>query len=294
MKIEKNNFLLNNLPKIIFGSAFFIVFISWLAFYLVDLRNIFGFRDILFNLDHSYFFFTYRPFLFHHLGRNSGFLELWQWFFLGGSIVISAFLSGNLYRKNNKLSAFWALMSIAFIFMVFEDAGDTRHTLMSYVQAFFDEPDQGIMGTLAEFIYFSALASLPLLALIFYFRELKNFLKVKILLLIGFISYAAAASLSFVGSAFEGLLEKNFYDLAGESFYQLAVRIGDFGLAEKWGAWNDELFSIEFFLMDSLIEESIELIGAGAFLAAVVLFLISMSRSLDSDEKPKENQTPNN
>lgn len=264
-----------NLSEIIFALSISAVIISLILFYLVDLRNVFGSRDGLFNLSGSYFFFTYRPFFFHHWGRNGGVAEIIQWSSLGIAAILAAYNAGRMQFINKKLSSFWAIMSVGLLFMLIEDAGDVRHTLMGYIQAIFDEPDQGVMGSLTEITYFGILGSIPLYALIRYWHEIKKFTRTKIYLLIGFLTYAIAASISFLGTALEGILDKNLYTVLGENFYQIAIKLGGPSLQNQWDNWETSgWFSIEFFLMDSLIEENIEIIASGALLAAVLSFYI--------------------
>jgi len=245
------------------------VIISWIIIYLIDLRNIFGLRDIIFSVEPYYFFFPYLPFVFQHWGRGNGIAEILQLFCLGGAGLMAAFCAGKIYGQ--RLFKFWAIMSVAFVLMLLEDAGDIRHLIMSYVQAIFKEPDQAFWGTGVELLYFLVLAGIPTYALIKYYSDIKEFSKAKIYLLIGFVFYAIAQSLSFVGTAFEGLMDKNVYTLMGDKLYDIALSIGDSGLAERW---SDSGFPISFYLMDGLIEESLELIGAGAFFAATLSFLI--------------------
>jgi hypothetical protein len=92
----------------IFGSLF--VLASLIIFYLVDIRNISGSRDFLFNLRHEYFFFDYKPFFFQHWGRNSGFAEIVQWSLLGISAIVAAFSAGQIKEKNKKLFNFWIII----------------------------------------------------------------------------------------------------------------------------------------------------------------------------------------
>jgi len=160
------------LPEYIFGFSVLIVLFSFGIFYLIDLRNIFGLRDALFNLNYEYFFFTYYPFFFQHWGRNGGFVEILQWLLLAGSVIMAAFSAGKLHFKNKKFFRFWAILSVAFCLMLLEDAGEIRHVFMSYIQAMAGEIDQGIIGTLAEFVYFLILGFLPLYALIRYWKIL--------------------------------------------------------------------------------------------------------------------------
>ncbi len=269
-------------PEYIFGFSLLTVLGSFVVFYLVDLRNFLDLRDLLFSVKRDYFFFTYQPFFFQHWGRNSGFAEMLQWFFLAGSVITMAFAAGKISSFNKKLFLFSGIMSIAFALMLLEDAGDIRHVLMSYVQALFDEPDQGIFGTLTEFLYFSVLAFIPLYALFKYWKSLKGFVKTKFYFLIGFAFYGLAASLSFIGTAFEGLLERNIYTMAGEKLYHLSLSLGDAGLLERWESTS---YPIGFFLMDSLVEENIEIIATAAIFAASVSFLIYLSRDFSFSEK---------
>jgi hypothetical protein len=273
---------IKNLPEYFFSLGLFLVFLSIAGFYLIDLKNIFGLRDILFDLKQDYFFFSYTPFFFQHWARNGGFVEIIQFLVLGACALISAFVAGKIKTNDfsgslKKTGNFWLIMSVVFILLLTEDAGDVRHTFLSYIQAIFNEPDQGVMGTFAELFYFAILGGIPFFALIYYWKSLKSFLKTKIYLLIGFVFYAFSAFISFIGTAFEGLLEKNLYDVAGEKFYQFSLKIGDACLGEKWQAWEESgqyYLTIKFMIMDSLIEENIELIAVFALLASVSAFLI--------------------
>ncbi len=263
------------LPELIFLISLFAVLTSFLLFYLVDLKNTFGLRDSLFETSGKYFFFTYQPFFFQHWGRNGGFAEIMQWSFLASSALIAAFCAGKMHSLNKNLFKFWAIISVAFMFMMLEDAGDIRHTFMGYVQWAFDEADQGIMGTLTELTYFAILGGIPLYALIRYWKDIKVFTRTKVYFLIGFFFYATAASLSFLGTALEGFLPKNLYTILGERFYEFALSIGD---QELQKLWESSSFNIKFFLMDSLVEENLEIIAAGALLSGTIAFLLYIKR----------------
>jgi hypothetical protein len=262
------------LPEYVLFGSLLVVLGSFLLFYAIDLKNVFGLRDWLHSGLQPYFYFTYFPFFFQHWGRNSGFAELIQWSLLGGSLLLSAFVAGRYYLQDKTRFTFFALMALALLLMLLEDAGNIRHTLMSYVQVFADEPDQGIIGTLFEAGYFLLLGGLPLYALVRYGRVLVVHAKAFTYLVAGFGLYFLAGSLSFIGTAFSGLLDRDLYTLAGERFSACALRWGDAELAVLWEAWNTEnpIYPIGFFLMDSLVEENIEILGAAAFLAAMLAF----------------------
>jgi len=269
---------------IIFALAY--VLLSFVLFYFIDLRNAFGLRDWLFSVDGAYFYFSYTPFFFQHYGRNSGFAELVQWTFMGGSMFLSAFIAGYYYTKKREVMMFFGLFSFALVLMLMEDAGDVRHTLMSYIQLAADEPDQGVFGTIFEGLYFAVLGGVPLYALIRYGKSIKKYTKVYWYIVAGFVAHAIAASLSFVGTAFQMLLEKDIYTIMGESLISLSYRLGDAALPEIWEAWNASswMYQIGFFLMDSLVEENIEIIGNAFFLAGIIYFINSVLRK-DASEK---------
>jgi hypothetical protein len=275
MRILNRKLLGLKLPEIIFLFAIFSVILSFLLFYLIDLNNIFGLRDILISADQRYFFFWYQPFFFHHWGRNSGFAEIIQFTFLGLGVMVSAYSSGVLFYKEKRLSKFWIIMSIALLFMLLQDAGDMRHLPMSYVQWMSGEIDQGIMGTSVELLYFAILGGIPLYALVRYWRDIKVYIRSKYYLLIGFFFYALAGGLSFIGTAFEGLMDSNIYNVFGEYFYNFALRLGDGNLVS---IWEETSFNVKFFLMDSLLEENLEIIASGSLLASIFAFLITYTR----------------
>ena len=263
----------------IFIFTISVVLLSFLLFFLIDLRNIFGLRDLLLSADRRHFFFGYQPFFFHHWGRNNGLAEIIQFSLLGTGVLMSAYCSGLLFKKEKRLSKFWLIMSIALLLMLLQDAGDMRHLPMSYVMWAFGEIDQGIAGTLVEFLYFAVLGGLPLYALIKYWNDVKVYVRARYYILVGFVFYFIAGGLSFAGTAFEGLLERNLYNVLGEYFYELALRLGD---GAVMSIWEETSFNVRFFLMDSLLEENIELIAAGALLASVFAFWGSYKRSITS------------
>jgi len=256
-------------PEIIILTSSLFVILSFVLFYLIDLRNAWGLRDWLFSIDRVYFYFTYTPFFFQHYGRNSGFAELFQWGLLATGIIMTALLAGRLYEKSRSLSRFFILMTIALTLILIEDAGDVRHMAMSYVQLAADEPDQGIFGTAFEGLYFAILGGIPLYALIKYGKELLDYKRAWWYTIIGFILHATAASLSFIGTAFQMLLERDVYTIMGDWLVALSYKLGTADLPDIWEAWNagNWILQIGFFLMDSLIEENIELLG-NAFLVA--------------------------
>ena len=195
-----------------------------------------------------------------------------QWSLLASAIALAFYLAGTVKRDNTRLSKLCSLLGIGFVLMLFEDAGDVRHVLMSYVQLAAGEPDQGIAGTLFEATYFTVIGGIPLYALIRYGGVLRQCGRSLRYMIVGFIAYAAAAGLSFMGTAFQMLLERDLYTIMGDGLVRLSYRLGDEALPALWERWNagNWLYQVGFFLMDSLVEENLEII-AGAFVLAALL-----------------------
>ena len=260
------------LPEYVLLAALVFVGMSFLLFYLIDLRNVFGIRDWLFTVDRAYFYFTYTPFFFQHYGRNSGFAELAQWSLLASAIALAFYLAGSVRVQSATLARLSLLLGMGFVLMLFEDAGDVRHVLMSYVQLAAGEPDQGIVGTLFEALYFAVIGGIPLYALIRYGGTLRQYGRSLHYIIIGFVLYAMAAGLSFAGTAFKLLLDRDLYTILGDGMVRISFFLGDAALPQLWEEWNagNWLYQVGFFLMDSLVEENIEIL-AGAFVVAALL-----------------------
>lgn len=260
------------MPEYVLLGAVLMVLASFVLFYLVDLRNLWGIRDWLFSLDGAYFYFTYTPFFFQHYGRNSGFAEVAQWGLLAAAISIAFYLAGAAAARRPRLARLGFLLGISFVLMLVEDAGNVRHFLMSYVQLAAGEPDQGIVGTLFEAVYFAILGGLPLYALLRYGRSLLEYGRAFTYMVTGFVLYAVAAGLSFAGTAFQMLLDRDLYTILGDGAVALSLRLGDAALPALWESWNEGnwLFQVGFLLLDSLIEENIELLAAAFLVAALV------------------------
>ncbi|MEJ6950721.1 hypothetical protein [Natronospora cellulosivora (SeqCode)] len=279
-KNDRNKFKLKYyLPEFIMIFTVISIIISYLLIYLIDLHNMAGLRDYLFSLNQVYFFFDYHPFVFHNWYRNGGIAEIMSWVFLGGAAVSSAFIAGRSQEKDTRVYLFWRMMAVAFIFMLIEDAGDPRHTIRSFVQGIYREPIQGTMGTITELIYFSLMAFIPFYALLRYGKVLFKSFRSLFYTIAGIIFYAIGTGLSFLGDAID------LYHNQGVILYDWVVGLGDGELAMIWQNYEAEIGwrFINYFLMDSLIEETFELLGAAAFFAAVLAFLFKDYKKIRDD-----------
>ena len=259
------------IPFYIFLSSIAFILISLVIIYLVDLRNLWGIRDILYSWDErSIPFINTRPFIFNHLYCNRGIAEIFQWFFLGGAALTSMFISGLVYNHNRIMFLFWAIMSVAFTLMLIEDAGDPRHTISTYFALLFNS---SLVSKMVEGVYFTILASIPIYALLKYRKPIMADTRTSRYLITGFTGYATAAIFSFSGDFV-------FYTWAGGKIRSAMLLISDDQTAVQWSIYDKEQGwpIINYFLMDSMVEESIELIAAAAFCASAVAFLLHVRR----------------
>ncbi len=271
-------------PEYIIIATSSVIFLSLTLFYLIDLRNFLGLRDILWNANPAPYYFTYRPFFFHHYGKNAGIAEILQWTLLAVTAGISFYQAGKYHLKDKVLNRFFLLFAISITWMLVEDAGDVRQTIMSYVQAAAGENDQGLFGTLFEGVYFVAIAVLPLFALYKARYSLRKIPRALGYLSIGLALRYLAGGLSFIGTAFDLLIDQNLYTQWGQQLILLSYRIGDSALQPLWESWNlvNWNYPIGFFLLDSLIEENIELLGNAFFLAGI-MYLLKIVQRKNSD-----------
>lgn len=260
------------LDKIVLWGSGLFVFTSFLLYYLIDLRNFLGSRDLLFNTEGVYFYFSYVPFFFQHYGKNGGFAEIVQWSLLATAVLLALFYAGKFFETKRDLSMFWLIFGVGMMFMLLEDAGDVRHVFMGYVQWIAGEPDQGIFGTLFEALYFLFLGGIPLYAFFRYRNVIKEEGRVFVYMLTGMVLYAVAATVSFVGTAFQMYMNVDVYSAVGTWFKAFSLKIADPEVEYLWETWdaNNWLMQVDFHLMDSLFEENIEVMAGAFFLAAVL------------------------
>jgi len=268
------------------------ILLSFTLYYAIDLKNALGSRDWLLNTEGIYFYFHYTPFFFQHYGRDGGFAEVAQWLLLATAIVISLYFAGREFI-NRKLSSFLLIFGLGMMLMLLEDAGELRHFFMSYIQWAAGESDQGLYGTAFEGVFFVLLGGLPVYAFWRYGSVLCDYGKAYWYILVGIVSHAIAASLSFVGTAFEMTLEVDLYSKMGEWFREYSLVIGGKELRIVWDNWdaNNWLYQTNFYLMDSFVEENIELLGNAFFLAGLLTFIslytVPLNATVTSDGESK-------
>jgi len=253
-------------PNIIFKITMLFLFVSYILTYLIDARNIFGIQEFLINnLDTP--FFWYHWFL-------TPVEEPIQWYMLGATFFVFAFISGIAYMNKDKNTLkFWGLMSFGLLLMLVEDAGDVRHTYRARIEMVFGEETYGFLGTTFELFYFAFIGIIMLVAFLKYRHVYWAYYNTKKYLIIGYIFYGLGVSASFIGGAYRTLTGFTLYENIGGAVLDRIIINSETSLI----AYNlfDETHRVEFMFMDRVFEESLELLGAAGLLCAGLYFLIA-------------------
>jgi len=251
------------LPEHVMALVLLYLLMTWGVFFLIDAFDVFGVRAFMHERGIT------DPFWFH-LFRQASLTEVLQWVALGGTAFAAGVIRGRAGLNGEGVSAgraFWTLMGIAALLMLIEDAGDPRHRLTDYVTTFTGHTRVEEIGrqlvTYMEVVYFSLLAAIPLYAFFRYGLALRRHRKVMAYLLAGFAAYGAASIFSVTSYM------NDWYIKAG-GFVHRVLAAGQLYRVD----WPYTEYHVhEFWLMDLLVEETIELLGAGALLAAALSYL---------------------
>ena len=250
--------------------------VAWGLFFAVDLLNLLGTRDLLAQIVPE------RHSTWHQLFHDGRVTEWLQWAALGAAGVLAAIHGGRLWEgagpAARRLAIFWIIMAVALTLMLIEDAGNVRHMLRWYSYRF-----TGIefIEHATEFLCFVALAVIPLYALLRYWRDHRQHRQTHRYLLAAFGFYALAASSS-----------------ATRRWGEWHHHVGEAALA--WFRSIDENFVIYsytdyrgktregYWLLDMIVEESIELLGAAMFVCATLAFLHALRKQRANRETTVE------
>lgn len=238
---------------VILVAALYLAF-SWLSFLLIDVLNLADLQNLLARRMSV-------PITWYLLFQEGGATEILQWLFLGLAALVGAFLAGLAFRDGKAtVLRFWGLMGIACTLLLMEDAGNARHYLAALAGLFVPSSLRPTITILVEVAYYSLLASVPLYALWRYRRPAFSLAPARRFLLLGFASYAVASAASVTRDV------GDWYRVLGGAIRGL---LGDQLLIPP--GWD--LYVMEFYLVDWLLEESVELVGAAALAAAAVASL---------------------
>lgn len=204
---------------------------------------------------------SWRP-MWQHLFNDRP-IEWMQWFLLPATILTAAYLSARLDAVGERrIAAFFLLFSVATALMLIEDAGDIRHVLYSYASRRVN--GDSIFGLPVRVVtdgpYLALLAIVPIYAILRYGRDVWRSPRTRPWLVLGFGLYALAGGSSGIRHL-------------GDFYIRVGRWIDESTLGSRFPVPAGETQEIaHFLLVDSLIEESVETIAAGCFLAMVLAF----------------------
>jgi hypothetical protein len=249
--------------------------ILWTGVYLIDIRGLFGLNEKFLAGN------TPNPFIFNFLFKNYGSVEHLQWIILLGCVFLCCSIHGREKTLGHKNAVkFFLILGIGLCVMVLEDAGDLRHNLSREItlltrQVYGRNPAK----ILTEFGVYFLLGFLMVFPVVVYLKKINFTVIQKRYLFLGYLMYALVAVMSASRYLF------NWYDKTGRRILNLLPIKNK----ELWTAVNEKLKEtsphpdpLGFWFMDSLIEESIELIAATCLLA----FFLSVYRSKLTDKEP--------
>lgn len=265
MKLQKFSDIIRN--KITYRTVLAIglgtLTVSYIMILLIDFWNIMDSRTILEGLE--------IPLLWNFLFSERGPVELLQWTFLALFALTSAYAAGITTQKAEiKLSNFWKLFSIAGILMLMEDSVNIRNFFLRG-----QWPLEWQTLNILETFYFLLLAAIPLYAIWTYRNEIRQYTTTFKLMVAGFFFYGVAAFISGPADLtnFNYYLSTFLYEgtifLGGEELRTLYESIDSY-LAELR---DGEYMGVNYRLVDFLVEESFELIGATMLLSSVKAYL---------------------
>lgn len=241
-------------------GAFVVVALLWSAVVLVDVFDVFGSRTLLFVRGDE---LVERPALFRRLFDNQSLVEWLQWGSLVGASVAAGFAAGRLHVLRGRRAAAPVLCLAAFVGgLVAKDAGSPRHVLR---RELYELTGSSFVRAVSELAVFAVVGVLGAAVLVAIWPIVRDAPRARNPLLGGYLAYGLAAGMS--ASTLDGI----WYPAAG-AFVQRTV-FGDRML---------EFGSRDFYLMDSLVEESIELFAAALLLVAA-LGLVAESRVVRRD-----------
>ena len=243
------------------GTALVVTGTAWAGVLAVDVLDVGGVRERLFVAREADM-----PHLYIHLADNNRPLEWVQWILLIVGSVTSGLASGRWLERGERDRAMRVGgLAILLGLLAIKDAGSPRHVIRAYVLDWFGETAM----YLAELTVFGVVAAVALVVFVRLLPLARLDRPTGRLLIIGYSTYAVAALMSATRTFWyqdTGLwIQRNvFRDRMLQAFYE-----------EGQG----------YMFMDSIVEESVELLAIG-LLVALSFRLLEVSRghrlSLDS------------
>lgn len=251
------------LPEVWLGINLGFLGLGWAGFVLIDWLNVGELRDLVLPA------VTSAPLVFLWIFSEAGPIEVAQWICLGFACLLSIRLAHRHHKQHERRwSVFFALGTGALLLMLLEDTVNLRHILSrQVVLPLVNGGPRSMARTLTELSFYAFLGSMMVAFLVGTLQRFRQVPSAVRYLLAGYVFYAVAA----IASA--SRLIGNWYEVVGaalvNAFFPHLVDIAFSSLGAQ---------ALGFLLMDYLIEESLELIGAAALSTALLHLALQMDR----------------
>jgi hypothetical protein len=254
--------------RVVLGSVVF-VGIAWVAFIVFDVVGI---------VDLSSAGERTAP-IARHLFNDRP-VEWLQWLILGFAILFAGYGAGVAQAPGfRRLRTFLLILGSGLVLMLFEDAGDARHIIGAYVREVFGQGSGPISpGRVVGTIYLLGIVALPIYAFVRFHRDIWQLPTARRFFVPGLVLYAIAGGGHFVQGTYESV----------GAFLNRVLFGGRF---PAYGFDDPAGGNANIFLIDSIIEESIETIAAAFMLAGILALVAVVSadvRDVRSIEQPND------
>ena len=235
---------------------------------IVDILNVFNTQ--------AYLVGRFRvPLLWYQLFKESGPTEVLQWLYMTLNVLVAGAVVGLCIALRKPHATTLSIMAVGLGLMLLEDTAAIRHKLSHFLtsNAGIENGLRSPLGISFEIAFFGVLAIL----MIYPVYELRHMIlgdpKLKRYFSIGYVSYGVGAVISATRHI------GNWYCIVGEN---IITSLGLDGIS----TWSIGMRNLEeeqgrklgFFILEALVEESLEMVGAAFVCAALVVLFRSYWR----------------
>ncbi len=254
-------------PAWIFTTIIFYLVAVFIICYLVDIINIFELRHTFENLWCPFAKTNMQP-LWAALLLDNSITQVVQLITLAGIFYFAHIISKKLYYQLSwkKAAMFWGILSVAAMLMFLEEKFNIRFILNATVIAFANveeyDPTGVALRSTVELLYYTVLGFIPLYALFRFGRPVWEHSKTRYFILFGYFMYGYAA----IASASRYIYD--WYTIAGGKLLSITENY----TPEELVYFETEDRPMEYWIMDLIIEEPVELLGGAGLLTAVLIY----------------------
>lgn len=261
-------------PERLFYAVCLFLAVSWGLIYVIDVANTFDLREQWYGeRDVSFFWF--------HWFRTPV-ERVIQVMVLAAAMYVFLAQALRLRRKipagaDRRAARFSLWMGGGLGLMILEEYGNLRHVIRIYVERWAGEGKYGVMGTVSELLFFAALGAMMVYAFVRYRDVFWSRAKTARFMVLGYLFYGVAVGASWLGTAFRDRESVPvLYDTVG-GWVAEPLFTRDEQTAKAFEDANAYLGgrgmeTLDFWIINRVVEESIELLAAAALLVAAVAF----------------------